>query len=191
MDDSFPTAVAAATAAATTAAAAPINVEAEQSPHSSPFMKSPLAEALGHSPAPANTGSTASGDDSLPGPSTTSKAVQPDSGLNANNSGPAPECSHDTVAAAADAAADCEEQGRAQGIQCRDSPPCHHADCPAWLPDQVNKVQQHYAAAEVGAGLVGNALLGQRVSFALLEDFQQVDSRQEVDVLLAGLHTGQ
>ena len=66
-----------------------------------------------------------------------------------------------------------------------------HADCPPWLPEQLGRVQQHYAAAGPKAGLAGDALLGQRVAFALLEDFHQHDSRREVDTMLAGLHTGQ
>lgn len=69
----------------------------------------------------------------------------------------------------------------------------HHEDCPNWLPEQLAQLQQQYSdsAARSRAGLSGDALLGQRVAFALLEDFHQHDSRREVDTLLAGLHTGQ
>ena len=67
----------------------------------------------------------------------------------------------------------------------------HHVDCPTWLPEQLARLQQQYAAAGHRAGLGGDALLGQRVAFALLEDFHQHDIRREVDTLLAGLHTGQ
>lgn len=66
-----------------------------------------------------------------------------------------------------------------------------HADCPPWLPEQISQMHLSYAAAGQLPGLLGTALLGQRVAFVLLEEFQQHDSRKEVDILLAGLHTGQ
>lgn len=89
--------------------------------------------------------------------------------------------------AAADADADAAIEEAIRGC----AAPGHHADCPPWLPEQLSRFQQQYAAAEPRAGLMGDALLGQRVAFALLEDFHQHDSRREVDTLLAGLHTGQ
>ena len=180
---------AATTAAAATATAT--SVKANKCPPSFLSMKSlPVETSPGQSPA-ANVTSTVSGDNSLPGPTTMAKTVQPGSGLGATACSPAPEYSHEPLAAAADAAADSIGQGRAQCSKCEDSTLCRHAEIPAWLPDQVHQIQQQYAAAGCGAGLLGNALLGQRIAFALLEDFQQLDSRQEVDVLLAGLHTGQ
>ena len=66
-----------------------------------------------------------------------------------------------------------------------------HADCPPWLPEQISQMRLSYAVAGQLPGLPETALLGQRVAFVLLEDFQQHDSRKEVDTLLAGLHTGQ
>ncbi|DBB05758.1 TPA: hypothetical protein ACH3X1_012356 [Trebouxia sp. C0004] len=65
-----------------------------------------------------------------------------------------------------------------------------HPDCPQWLPQHVSQIQLSYTVAEQLPGLPGTALLGQRVAFVLLEDFQQHDSRKETDTLLAGLHTG-
>ncbi len=66
-----------------------------------------------------------------------------------------------------------------------------HPDCPQWLPKHVSQIQLSYTVAEQLPGLPGTALLGQRVAFVLLEEFQQHDSRKEIDTLLAGLHTGQ
>lgn len=91
------------------------------------------------------------------------------------------------TAAGADAAIACT----AEVIQGIHAAARHHVDCPTWLPDQLAWLQQQYAAAGHRTGLSGDALLGQRVAFALLEDFHQHDSRCEVDTLLAGLHTGQ
>ena len=68
---------------------------------------------------------------------------------------------------------------------------CAHPDCPQWLPEQLSQVQLSYAEAEYESQLVGTALLGQRVAFVLVEDFQQTDSRNEIDTLLAGVHSGQ
>ncbi len=65
-----------------------------------------------------------------------------------------------------------------------------HPDCPQWLPQHVSQIQLSYTVAEQLSGLPGSALLGQRVAFVLLEEFQQHDSRKEIDTLLAGLHTG-
>ncbi|DBA70744.1 TPA: hypothetical protein ACH3X2_011643, partial [Trebouxia sp. C0005] len=66
-----------------------------------------------------------------------------------------------------------------------------HPDCPPWLPQHISQIQLSYTVAEQLPGLPGAALLGQRVAFVLLEEFQQHDSRKEIDTLLAGLHTGQ
>ncbi len=66
-----------------------------------------------------------------------------------------------------------------------------HLDCPEWLPEQLRQIQLSYAPADHPPGQVGTALQGQRVAFALLEDFEQQDSRREIDTLVAGLHSGQ
>lgn len=65
-----------------------------------------------------------------------------------------------------------------------------HRDCPQWLPQHISQIQLSYSVAEHLPGVPGTALLGQRVAFVLLEEFQQHDSRKEIDTLLAGLHTG-
>jgi len=65
-----------------------------------------------------------------------------------------------------------------------------HPDCPQWLPQHISQIQLSYTVAEQLPGLPGTALLGRRVAFVLLEEFQQHDSRKEIDTLLAGLHTG-
>ena len=74
--------------------------------------------------------------------------------------------------------------------QLTDAVACH-ADCPDWLPAQLRQLQQSYAVVQPGSGLSGAALVGQRVAFALLEQFQQFDAKQEMDTLFAGLDTGQ
>lgn len=65
-----------------------------------------------------------------------------------------------------------------------------HPDCPQWLPQHISQIQLSYTVAEQLPGRPDTALLGQRVAFVLLEEFQQHDSRKEIDTLLAGLHTG-
>ena len=67
----------------------------------------------------------------------------------------------------------------------------HHTDCPDWLPAQVHQMQHAYSVIEPVSQLLGKELVGQRVAFVLLEEFQQLDARQGTDILFAGLHTGQ
>ena len=130
-------------------------------------------------------------DDKPSPPSTLSESTALDLDTGTANHGPAQTNSNGSQAAAANAeAATACTAADALGVPAAAS---HHEDCPSWLPEQLAHLHQQYSdsAAGSGAGLSGDALLGQRVAFALLEDFHQHDSRREVDTLLAGLHTGQ
>ena len=134
--------------------------------------------------AAAITRNDATAGDETTRPSTTSKSVTLDLGQSQNS--PAHEQSNGSqAAAAADAVTACTED-----VACDHAALSPHADSRTWLPEQLERVQQQYAAVGHREGLTGDALLGQRVAFALLEDFHQHDRRREVDTLLAGLHTG-
>lgn len=147
--------------------------------------------------APAN-GIATSGNDAAAGVKSTGPSMTAEgSPLDFNNTHKGAEASLQEMTAPRAAAADSADAAAAGATACTEdttsvfAATTHHTDCPFWLPDQLCRVQQQYAAAGHGAGLAGEALVGQRVAFALLEDFHQRDSRQEVDTLLAGLHTGQ
>lgn len=152
------------------------------------MLSTPLSEQLAPASAIASTDTDPAADVHATKPSTVAESgaldldhIQTDAGLKQTTASQAGA----VAAAAANADAATEESIR------RCAAPRHHADCPAWLPEQLGQLQQQYAAAGPRAGLAGDSLLGQRVAFALLEDFHQHDSRREVDTLLAGLHTGQ
>ena len=138
--------------------------------------------------AAANTGNHAAAEDEQTPASRTSEGITLDLDTSMAGNGSAQNLSEGSqTAAGAEAAIACTAEVT-QGIQAAAR---HHVDCPTWLPDQLAWLQQQYAAAGHRAGPNGDSLLGQRVAFALLEDFHQHDSRREVDTLLAGLHTGQ
>ena len=138
--------------------------------------------------AAATTGNHAAADDEPTPPSKTSAGVTLNLDTSMAGKGSAQTYSNGfQIAAGADVATACT----AEITLSTRAAARHHVDCPTWLPEQLAWLQQQYAAAGHTAGLGGDALLGQRVAFALLEDFHQHDSRREVDTLLAGLHTGQ
>ena len=145
--------------------------------------------------AAAVTGNDAAADGEETPPSKTSEGITLDLNTSTAGGGSAQKHSEGSqAAAAADAGAaagtdtDAATACTAEGIHAAAR---HHVGCPTWLPKQLARLQQQYAAAGHRSGLGGDALLGQRVAFALLEDFHQHDSRREVDTLLTGLHTGQ
>lgn len=114
--------------------------------------------------------------------------VNPDDSMVIN----ADACTNPADAAASDSAADHRGLSHHQSSpEAEASSSSLHPDCPPWLPQHISQIQLSYTVAEQLPGLPGAALLGQRVAFVLLEEFQQHDSRKEIDTLLAGLHTGQ
>lgn len=136
--------------------------------------------------AAAITGSHAAADDEQKPQNRTSEGVPPDLDTSMAGTGSAQKHTNECPTAA-DAATACTAVDTLSTYAAAR----HHVDCPSWLPEQLARLQQQYAAAAHRPGLGVDALLGQRVAFALLEDFHQHDSRREVDTLLAGLHTGQ
>ena len=129
-------------------------------------------------PISATTGNPSSADDKPSPPSTLSEstALDLDTGVAGHSSAKKTSIGSQAAAADADATTACTA-AVALGTH---AAPSRHEDCPNWFPEQLSHLQQQYSdsAARSRARLNGDALLGQRVAFALLEDFRQHDSRR-------------
>lgn len=157
--------------------------------HSSAVLPSQQPDPISAAASAIGNHSAADDEPSTPSTLSESTALNLDTGMAGHGSAQKNPHGSQAVAADADATTACTAV-IALGDHAAAS---HHEDCPIWLPEQIAHLQQQYSNSAAGsrAGLSGDALLGQRVAFALLEDFHQHDSRGEVDTLLAGVHTGQ